>query len=251
MGKRDRRRDEEAVADEPHPRRQRRHRAAAVERQHRQQVEQVEEEAHERERLEQLVAGEREEPERDQAAERAEHGARQAHARLGGGVLGHLLHRHERAHEGDEHRRGGLDALAPQLDHVAHLVHEQQQHEAHAELPAPDQRVGPDRHQHRRRGGEQLDLRQQEQERLGLGGELGDDQPDRGERAAGPLPERRPLRRLRLVGRRVVGGGFCACVHNLNCGSGERCALSFVGPHGDDRFRRGRSVGTVASRGCR
>ncbi len=65
-----------------------------------------------------------------------------------------------------------FDALAPQLDHVAHLVHEQQQHEADRELPAPDQRVGGDRDQHRARGREQLDLRQQQEQRLELRAEL-------------------------------------------------------------------------------
>ena len=89
------------------------------------------------------------------------------------------------AQERDEHRRRGLDPLAAELDHVAHLVHEQQQHEADRELPAPDQRVGGDRDQHGRRRGEDLDLRQQEQKRLELRAEL--------ERAAGRGAQRGPM----------------------------------------------------------
>ena len=43
------------------------------------------------------------------------------------------------------------DALAAQLDDVAHLVDEEQHHEADRELPAPDQAVGRDRDEHRAR----------------------------------------------------------------------------------------------------
>ena len=205
VGEHERGHHEQPEPDDPHPGRQRGHRPAAVQRKDGEQVEEVEEEADERERLEQLVAGQRVDPERHESRKRPEHRAGQADARLGRGVLRHLLHRHQGAQERDEHRRAGRDPLPAQLDHVPHLVHEQKQHEPNGELPAPDQRVGADRHEHRRRGGEQLELRQQKQERLELGRELDEHQTHRGERPQPTPPPGRALDRLGLVRRRVVG----------------------------------------------
>ena len=55
--------------------------------------------------------------------------------RLAPDVVRHLLHAHDRSEERDEERRRGRDALASQLDDVAQLVHEQEQHEADREAP--------------------------------------------------------------------------------------------------------------------
>ena len=46
-----------------------------------------------------------------------------------------------RAEEGDEDRPRRVEALAPRLDEVAHLVEEDQHDDAEREPPAPDQRV--------------------------------------------------------------------------------------------------------------
>ena len=73
-----------------------------------------------------------------------------------------------RAQERDEDRRAGLDALAPQRDHVSHLVDEQQRDEAGGERPAPEQRIGGQRDQDRAARGQQLQLRKQQQDRLEL-----------------------------------------------------------------------------------
>src|SRR3954467_10705664 len=91
---------------------------------------------------------------------------------------------HDGAQEGNEHRRTRLHALAAQRDDVPHLVDEEQHDEPDGEPPAPDQGVGADRDDHRARGGEDLELREQEQERL----ELGPDEDQRREQAAASSP---------------------------------------------------------------
>ena len=71
----------------------------------------------------------------------------------------------------------GALALMPSrrsCDHMSHLVHEQQHDEPGRELEAPDRRVGGDRDEHRARRREQLQLRQQQQDRLELRGERDD-----------------------------------------------------------------------------
>ena len=95
----------------------------------------------------------------------------------------------DRADEGDEHRRAGLDALAAQLDHVAHLVHEDQHHEADGEGPAPEQGVGGHGDQRGARGGQQLGLRQQQDHAFDRSPELGHRRHDRGGDAAEPLAD--------------------------------------------------------------
>jgi hypothetical protein len=67
------------------------------------------------------------------------------------------------AEERDEQHPRGAHALPAQLDVVAHLVDEQERHEAHAEAPAPDQRVGADRDEHGERRGQELRLAQEQQ----------------------------------------------------------------------------------------
>ena len=89
-------------------------------------------------------------------------------------VVAQRASRDHGAQERDEHRRAGLDALAPQRDRVSHLVHEQQRDEARGERPAPQQRIRGERHQDRARRREQLQLRKQQQDRLELR-EHGDD----------------------------------------------------------------------------
>ena len=198
------RRDQQPVADDPHPRRQRSHRPTAVQRQHGQQVEEVQQEADEGQRLPEHVAGRLPDPEREQGPDRAQHRSGQADARLGGGVVRQLLHADHGAHEGDEQRRSGLDALAAQLQHVAHLMDEDQDHEARCERPAPDQRVGRHRDQHRPRGRQDLELREQQEDAL----ELREQDAQRGEPAAHAVADRLALRlqrlsHLRLRRRRV------------------------------------------------
>ena len=206
---------EGGVAGDPDPGGEGRHRPAAVQREHREQVDQVDEEADVGERLPELVARRQPDPERHERGDRAEHRAGQAHAGLRRRVVAHRLRGHDRAQERDEHRRRGLNALAPQLDHVAQLVEEEQQDEAERERPRPDQRVGGDRHEHRRRRREDLQLREQEQDRLALGREQHHAGADRAEQvpcalapaaaAAGPRLDRLVLALGRRLGR--PGGG--------------------------------------------
>ena len=164
------------VADDPHPRRQRSHRAPAVERQDRREIQKVQEEPEEGERLKELLARDQPDRERHAGAERAEDRAGQPDARLHRRVLRQLLQRDRRTQERDEERRARVEALASPPGNVAELVDEQQEHEPDRELPSPDQRVGADRDEHRRRGREQLELRQDQEDRLELRAEL-DDQP--------------------------------------------------------------------------
>ena len=148
-------------------RRHRGHRAAAVERDERQEVEQVEQEAD---------VGERAQQSRCRSATPMSAGGRRRACR-GSGRRARRAPRPARCRRsdfgvttaprnGDEHRRARLDALAAQLDHVAHLVHEQQHDEADRERPAEEQRVGGDGDERGRRRGQQLDLRQQDSSAL-------------------------------------------------------------------------------------
>ena len=107
----------------------------------------------------------RDRPQRERA-ERPEDRAREADARLGGRVVAERLRHDDGAEERDEHRRARRDALAAQLDDVAHLVDEQEQDEAERELPAPDEAVGGDRDEHRARGREDLRALQQDEQGL-------------------------------------------------------------------------------------
>ena len=88
-----------------------------------------------------------------------EHRAGEPDPGLGQRVVAQRARADHRAEEGDEHRRAGLDPLAPQLDHVAHLVDEQQHDEPGRERQAPDRGVGGDRDEHRAGRGQQLQLR--------------------------------------------------------------------------------------------
>ena len=92
-------------ADEPHGRRERRHRAAAVERHDGQHVEEVQEEAGERQRHEQVVAGRVGDRDQGGGAEAAEDRAGEADARLGERVLTERLGPDHGAEERDEHGR--------------------------------------------------------------------------------------------------------------------------------------------------
>ena len=120
-------------------------------------------------------------------------GPGQADACLRAGVVAHRLGRDHGAQEGDEHRRRGLDPLAPELEDVPELVQEQEQHEADREEPAEDQLVGGDRDEHRGRGREQLQLRQRDEQELRLGAELRDQEAERRRgrcRSASAAPDR-------------------------------------------------------------
>ena len=94
----------------------------------------------------------------------------------------------------------GALALMPSrrsCDHVAHLVHEQQHHEADRERPAEEQPVGGDRDERRAGGRQQLEFRQQQQDAFDRREELGDQRGDRRERAADALAQ--VLRRRALT----------------------------------------------------
>ena len=241
VGEGERERDDRAEADEPHPRRQRGHRAAAVERGHRQQVEEVQEEAGEGQRR---ATGRCPSPRRSAGTRRRRSVPRIGPARptrasasaLPPSDLAHTT----RAQEGDEDRRAGLDALAAQRDDVAHLVDEEQHDEADGELPAPDQRVGGDRDEHRARGREDLELGQQQQDRL----ELGPDHDQRREQAAAGAP---PPRTLRLAeGRRPLRPAGRAPPAAASRAEARGCAAR--SSHTEDRVRRCSS--TSVTRAC-
>jgi hypothetical protein len=85
---------------------------------------------------------------------------RQRDARLLPGVVRELLHPDHRAEEWDEQGRARRHALPAQLEHVAELVDEDEEHEADRERQAPDPRVRGDRDEHRDARREDLQLQQ-------------------------------------------------------------------------------------------
>ena len=153
-------------------------RPAAVEREQRREVEQVDDEVEVREPKEQRLPRERVEPQGREPPERTEHRPGEPDARLGQGVLGHLLHRHERPEKRDEHRGRGRDALAPELQDVPHLVHPDQDHYPDREPDREEQGIRPDADEHGQRRAQELDLEKEQRQPL----ELCEQQPDRGER---------------------------------------------------------------------
>ena len=116
---------------------------ATIERQERRQVEEVDDEVEVSEPEEQRLPRGGVQPERGEPAERSEHRAGEPDPRLGQSVLRHLLHRHEGAQEGDEHGGRSRDALAPQLQDVAHLVDPDQDDYPHREPHWEEQGVQP------------------------------------------------------------------------------------------------------------
>jgi hypothetical protein len=89
-----------------------------------------------------------------------------------------LLHRHERPEKRDEHRRRSFDALALELQYVAHLVYPDENNDPHCKPHRKQQRVRPDTDQHRERRPYDLYLQQEQCESL----ELGEQQPEGRER---------------------------------------------------------------------
>ena len=165
---------------------------AAVERAHRQQVEEVDEEPEEGERLQVLrVVGEAGEVDHGGSG-RAQQRAGDADPRLAPGVLRHLLQRDQRAEERDEHRRRDGQPLVPCLDHVPHLVDEQEHDEPDPEPPAADPDVDRGRDEHRE---QELELEQDD-------AELGEERADRDDR--GPELAREALPTRLGVDRLVV-----------------------------------------------
>ena len=81
-------------------------------------------------------------------AGRADDWPRDRQLRLVPGVVGHLLQGDQRAEERDEERSAHGQALALRLEHVTHLVHEEQEDEPDPEPPAaePDVERGRDEH---------------------------------------------------------------------------------------------------------
>ena len=93
-------------------------------------------------------------------------------------VVGELLQRDQRAEKRDEHRRAHRQALALGLEHVAHLVDEEEHDEPDGEPPAPEQRVRRDRDEPRERRADELELEHDDGRRL----ELPEERADEGER---------------------------------------------------------------------
>ena len=116
-------------------------------------------------------------------AERAEDGPCDRELRLVPGVVRHLLERDQRAEERDEERSAHRQSLALRLEHVAHLVDEEQDHEADPEPPAaePDVERGRDEH-----GEEELELEED-------AAELDEQRADGDERGS-ELPQEREAR---------------------------------------------------------
>src|SRR5207237_847066 len=85
------------------------------------------------------------------------------------------LEHDEGAEEGDEERRRSWDALTAQLEHVAHLVDEDQPDETEAEPPAAEERIRADRDDHRPGDREHLELEED-------GAELDEERADRPDR---------------------------------------------------------------------
>ena len=178
--------DHRPEADEPHPWCHRGHRATAVEWDDGHQVEEVQEEPDVRERTQQVAVQQFPGHQAHSRAERPEDRPRETHAGLRERVLAERLRCDHSSQERDEHRRTGTDALPAQLEYMAHLVDEQQDHEAHRELPAPQQRVGRDGHERRTGGRQQLEVRQQQQPRLDGCEELRAERDNRRERTPDP-----------------------------------------------------------------
>ena len=176
--------------------------SAAVERDDGEQVEEIDEEAEEGDRLE-LVGVLRDAERVDRRrAKRADDRAGQRDPRLVPGVARVLLHRDHRAEERDEHRRADGQALSPRLDHVAHLVHEEQHDQPGREPRAADPEVEAERDEDRE---EELRL---EEDRPELCEERAGRRDRRPESAQDVAPAPLGLHRVvlvvlgRLVGRR-------------------------------------------------
>jgi hypothetical protein len=135
--------------------------APSVEGNDRDEVEEVQEEAHEREPHQHVRPGGFGRDPADRRASRAEQRAGERNLGLLPGVVGKLLHPDDRAEERDEQRRARPDALPPELEDVAELVHQDEEHESDREGQPPEPRVRRDRDEHRPRGEQDLELEQQ------------------------------------------------------------------------------------------
>src|SRR4051794_8419657 len=100
-----------------------------------------------------------------------------------------------------------MQSLSPCLEEMAELVHEDQQHEADCELPAPDQGVAPDGDE----DAEELD---------GGEAELGDQEDRRADRCPDPPKQPAPVGAPRMD--RVV----LTLHHSILPGSAQRVAAS-------------------------
>ena len=131
------------------------------------------------------------------------------------------------AQEWDEHRRAGLDALAPERDRMTHLVNEQQRDEPGGERPAPQQRVRGERHQDRACRREQLQLRKEHQDRLELREHRHDRRADRGQ----PTPDgalRAPLGHGVGTLRTRIERGLWLGARSLGAPTGQTATSAFV-----------------------
>ena len=145
-------------------------RPTAVERHDRDQVEEIEEEADEGERDEEIGARRLAGDPAYGGADGAEDRPGECDARLLPGVVRELPHPDHRTEERDEQRSARRHALAPELEDVAELVDEDQEHEPDRERQPPDPRVRRDRDEHRGARRDHLELQEEAaelQERTG------------------------------------------------------------------------------------
>src|SRR5262249_18685577 len=159
----------------------------------------------------------------DERAERAEDRAGDCEARLAPRVVRHLLHRDQRTHERDEHRHRDRQPLPPRLEHVPHLVDEEQSDEAEREPPRPEQQVRPERDDHRE---EELELQED-------GAELREEGADRGDWGPEPPCEAAPIDAFRLY-RLVLAPLLGVLLHLSHCAYGYR--FSTARPRGRIRI---------------
>ena len=156
---------------------------AAVEERDRDQVEEVEEEAEVGERAQQVRVDRAAVDEAGERGEPAGHRPGHRDERVPPRIERLVAERDVGAEERDEHGQLRVQPLPPRLDVVPELVHEDEEDEADAEAPAPDERVAADR--------------DEDAEELEGAGDLeqhaADDEERRQDAADGPAaPRRRP-----------------------------------------------------------
>src|ERR1044072_9065736 len=126
-------RDEPCEADRPERRVHGRDSPSSVERHDRNQIEEVEEESGKGERYEEVrVDGFADAPD-GHRSERSEDGPGKSDPRFLPRVVRHLFHADDRSEERNEERCRRGHALAPELEDMAELVHQDQEDEADAE----------------------------------------------------------------------------------------------------------------------
>ena len=140
----------------------------------------------------------------------AVHGTHQGRDRVARRIVGHRR-ADVRAQAGDEHRERDGDAVVAEGQVVPHLVNEDLQDEDHAELPAEQPRVEPQREEDRteaqqelRRQHQPLETEEDEEKRLELCGRQTERDEDPARRARAPFERVLVHRQLRRPVRRVI-----------------------------------------------